>query len=286
MNYALNKVVGIGEALWDIFPQGRQLGGAPANFAYHVSQFGFQGTIVSAVGNDALGKDVIEQIESHCIASHIAIVDYSTGVVSVTLNHKGIPKYEIVENAAWDNIPFDDEMQALASQTVAVCFGTLAQRNPISRKTIRRFIDSLSATCLKVFDINLRQHYYDREIIEWSLMHCNILKLNEDELIEMKGLYGAKSLNDDAFCMKLQQLFNLKVVILTRGENGSCVYYENEMNFEPTPTVKVVDTVGAGDAFTAAFIATLLQGKTIIEAHRQAVETATITCTQKGGAFF
>ncbi len=286
MNYALNKVVGIGEVLWDILPQGRQLGGAPANFAYHVSQFGFQGTIVSAIGNDALGKDIIEQIESHCIASHIAIADYSTGVVTVTLNDKGIPKYEIVENVAWDNIPFDDEMQTLALQTVAVCFGTLAQRNPISRKTIRQFIESLPATCLKVFDINLRQHYYDREIIDWSLMHCNILKLNENELIEMKEIYEAQSLSDDAFCIKLQQLFNLKIVILTRGENGSSVYYENGINFEPTPTIEVIDTVGAGDAFTAAFVATLLQGKTIIDAHRQAVETAAITCTQKGGAFF
>lgn len=286
MNHALNKVVGIGEVLWDMLPQGRQLGGAPANFAYHISQFGFQGTIVSAVGNDALGKDIIEQIESHCLASQIAVVDYSTGVVAVTLDDKGIPTYEIVENVAWDNIPFDDELQELALQAVAVCFGTLAQRNVCSRKTIRRFIESLPATCLKVFDINLRQHYYDREIIEWSLMHCNILKLNEDELIELKGLFDAMSLSDDAFCVKLQQLFNLKVVILTRGENGSSVYYENEMNFEPTPIVEVVDTVGAGDSFTATFVAALLQGKTILEAHCQAVETSAITCTQKGGAFF
>lgn len=285
MDYAL-KVVGIGEALWDMLPQGRQLGGAPANFAYHVSQFGFQGTIVSAVGNDALGNDVINQIESHRIASQISIVDYPTGIVDVTLDDKGIPSYKIVENGAWDNIPFNDELQTLASQTIAACFGTLAQRNILSRKTIRRFIESLPATCLKVFDINLRQHYYDSEIIEWSLLHCNILKLNNEELIELKGMYDAMSLDDDAFCIKLQRLYNLKIVILTRGENGSSVYYENEINFEPTPTVEIVDTVGAGDSFTAAFLASLLKGKTIIEAHRQAVETSALTCTKKGGAFF
>ncbi len=285
MDYAL-KVVGIGEVLWDMLPQGRQLGGAPANFAYHVSQFGFQGTIVSAVGNDALGNDVINQIESHRIASQISIVDYPTGIVDVTLDDKGIPSYKIVENGAWDNIPFNDELQTLASQTIAACFGTLAQRNILSRKTIRRFIESLPATCLKVFDINLRQHYYDSEIIEWSLLHCNILKLNNEELIELKGMYDAMSLDDDAFCIKLQRLYNLKIVILTRGENGSSVYYENEINFEPTPTVEIVDTVGAGDSFTAAFLASLLKGKTIIEAHRQAVETSALTCTKKGGAFF
>ena len=158
MHHELKAVVGIGEVLWDLLPQGRQLGGAPANFAYHVSQFGFQGIIVSAVGNDELGNDIIAQLESHSISSSIVKVDSPTGVVNVEVDAKGIPSYEIVEGVAWDNIPFDERVETLASQAIAVCFGSLAQRSEMSRNTIRRFVESLPEKCLKVFDINLRQH--------------------------------------------------------------------------------------------------------------------------------
>lgn len=280
MNYEL--IIGLGEVLWDMLPQGRQLGGAPANFAYHVSQLGYQGIIVSAVGNDALGNDIVKELDSHGIASRISIVDAPTGVVNVSVDDKGIPSYEIVENVAWDNIPYSEDLQYLASQAVAVCFGSLAQREVVSRDTIMQFIESLPPTCLKVFDINLRQRYYTREIIEWSLEHCDVLKLNDDELAIIKEMLEATTLSDDSFVAKLKQLYDLKIVILTCGEKGSSVYYDDEVNFELTPQVEVVDTVGAGDSFTAAFIATLLQGKSVVEAHRQAVATSAITCTHKG----
>lgn len=280
MHYEL--IVGLGEVLWDMLPQGRQLGGAPANFAYHVSQLGYQGIIVSAVGNDALGNDIVKELDSHGIASRISIVDAPTGVVNVSVDDKGIPSYEIVENVAWDNIPYSEDLQYLASQAVAVCFGSLAQREVVSRDTIMQFIESLPPTCLKVFDINLRQRYYTREIIEWSLEHCDVLKLNDDELAIIKEMLEATTLSDDSFVAKLKQLYDLKIVILTCGEKGSSVYYDDEVNFELTPQVEVVDTVGAGDSFTAAFVATLLQGKSVVEAHRQAVATSATTCTHKG----
>ena len=280
MNYEL--IIGFGEVLWDMLPQGRQLGGAPANFAYHVSQLGYQGIIVSAVGNDALGNDIVKELDSHGIASRISIVDAPTGVVNVSVDDKGIPSYEIVENVAWDNIPYSEDLQYLASQAVAVCFGSLAQREVVSRDTIMQFIESLPPTCLKVFDINLRQRYYTREIIEWSLEHCDVLKLNDDELAIIKEMLEATTLSDDSFVAKLKQLYDLKIVILTCGEKGSSVYYDDEVNFELTPQVEVVDTVGAGDSFTAAFVATLLQGKSVLEAHRQAVATSATTCTHKG----
>ena len=280
MNYEL--IIGFGEVLWDMLPQGRQLGGAPANFAYHVSQFGYRGVIVSAVGDDAQGKDIVKELEAHGIASHISVVDAPTGVVNVSVDDKGIPSYEIVENVAWDNIPYSNELKELASQATAVCFGSLAQRSTNSRHTIIQFIESLPSTCLKVFDINLRQHYYSREIIERSLVHCNILKLNDEELVVLKDMFGAISLADDSFAAKLQQLYDIKIVIVTCGEKGSRVYYDDEVNFEPTPQVEVVDTVGAGDSFTAAFVATLLQGKTVVEAHRQAVAISATTCTHEG----
>ena len=200
----------------------------------------------------------------------------------MSVDDKGIPSYEIVENVAWDNIPYSEDLQYLASQAVAVCFGSLAQREVVSRDTIMQFIESLPPTCLKVFDINLRQRYYTREIIEWSLEHCDVLKLNDDELAIIKEMLEATTLSDDSFVAKLKQLYDLKIVIFTCGEKGSSVYYDDEVNFELTPQVEVVDTVGAGDSFTAAFVATLLQGKSVVEAHRQAVATSATTCTHKG----
>lgn len=280
MHYGL--IIGLGEVLWDMLPQGRQLGGAPANFAYHVSRFGYRGVIVSAVGNDALGNDIIKELDAHGIASRISVVDAPTGIVNVLVDDKGIPSYEIVEKVAWDNIPYSEELQYLAPQAVAVCFGSLAQRDVVSRDTIMQFVESLPSTCLKVFDINLRQRYYTHKIIEWSLEHCDVLKLNDEELVVIKDMLGAATLPDDSFVKKLQQLYDIKIIIVTCGEMGSSVYYDDEVNFESTPQVEVVDTIGAGDSFTAAFVATFLQGKTVIEAHRQAVATSAATCTHKG----
>ena len=277
-----NIIVGLGEILWDLLPGGKVLGGAPANFAYQTSQFGFEGYAVSAIGKDALGDEIIESLSSKSLNHKIERVDFPTGTVQVTLDGKGIPQYEICENVAWDNIPFTPEIEDLARKASTVCFGSLAQRSEVSHKTILRFLELLPNDALKVFDINLRQHFYSKEIIDNSLKHSNILKINDDEVVIVAELYGWNGLKEAEICRKLVEMYNLKLVILTKGTNGSYVITSCEEFFRPTPKVTVADTVGAGDAFTAGFVASLLRGKTIPEAHKTAVEVSAFVCTQHG----
>ena len=277
-----NIIVGLGEILWDLLPGGKVLGGAPANFAYQTSQFGFEGYAVSAIGKDALGDEIIESLSSKSLNHKIERVDFPTGTVQVTLDGKGIPQYEICENVAWDNIPFTPEIEDLARKASTVCFGSLAQRSEVSHKTILRFLELLPNDALKVFDINLRQHFYSKDIIDNSLKHSNILKINDDEVVIVAELYGWNGLKEAEICRKLVEMYNLKLVILTKGTNGSYVITSCEEFFRPTPKVTVADTVGAGDAFTAGFVASLLRGKTIPEAHKTAVEVSAFVCTQHG----
>ncbi len=277
-----NIIVGLGEILWDLLPGGKVLGGAPANFAYQTSQFGFEGYAVSAIGKDALGDEIIESLSSKSLNHKIERVDFPTGTVQVTLDGKGIPQYEICENVAWDNIPFTPEIEDLARKASTVCFGSLAQRSEVSRQTILRFLELLPHDALKVFDINLRQHFYTKEIIDNSLKHSNILKINDDEVVIVAELYGWNGLEEAEICRKLVEMYHLKLVILTKGTNGSYVITSGEEFFRPTPIVTVADTVGAGDAFTAGFVASLLRGKTIPEAHKTAVDVSAFVCTQHG----
>ena len=185
-------VVGMGEALWDVLPEGKKIGGAPANFAYHVSQFGLPGYVVSAVGDDALGKEIVENFTSKGLNQLIAEVPYPTGTVQVEIDQAGIPQYDIKENVAWDNIPYTDSLEALARKTKAVCFGSLAQRNVVSRDTINRFLDAMpqSDDSLVVFDVNLRQGFYNKEILCNSMSRCNILKINDEELVTVSRMFG------------------------------------------------------------------------------------------------
>ena len=175
-----NIIVGMGEALWDVLPEGKKIGGAPANFAYHVSQFGFDSRVVSAVGNDELGDEIMSVFKEKKLNTQIERVDYPTGTVQVTLDAEGVPCYEIKEGVAWDNIPFTDELKRLALNTRAVCFGSLAQRNEASRATINRFLDTMPEIDgqLKIFDINLRQDFYTKEVLRDSFQRCNVLKIN------------------------------------------------------------------------------------------------------------
>ena len=278
-----NFVVGIGEALWDILPDGRKLGGAPANFAYHVSQFGLPGYVVSAVGDDALGREIRESFVSKGLNHLVAEVPYPTGSVLVELDGNGVPQYDIRKNVAWDNIPFCVTLEKLAGNTRAVCFGSLAQRNAVSRETINRFLDAMpTEDTIVVFDINLRQNYYDRETLHKSMERCNVLKINDEELVEVSRMLGYESFDFDNACRKIILEYNLKILILTCGINGSYVFTLENVSFQPTPRVLVADTVGAGDSFTAAFIAALIKGKSVGEAHEQAVKTSAFVCTQEG----
>ncbi len=277
-------VIGMGEALWDVLPEGKKIGGAPANFAYHVSQFGLPSCVVSAVGDDALGKEIIENFVSKGLTHHIEIVPYPTGTVQVEIDQAGVPQYEIKENVAWDNIPYTETIEQLAEKTKAVCFGSLAQRNVVSRNTINRFLDAIPEenNPLIVFDVNLRQGFYNKEILCNSMKRCNILKINDEELVTVSRMFGYPGIDLQDKCWILLGKYNLKMLILTCGINGSYVFTPGNVSFQPTPTVEVADTVGAGDSFTAAFIANILKGKSVAEAHSCAVQTSAFVCTKKG----
>ena len=280
----MKNVVGLGEALWDMLPAGRQIGGAPANFAYHAGQFGHRAYAVSAVGRDELGQELISKFEEAKLNMVIPQVDYPTGTVGITLNESGIPQYEIREDVAWDNIPVSEELLALAQDTSAVCFGSLAQRNIVSRRTIQRFLEAMpdNRQTFKIFDVNLRQNYYDREVIGTSLEYCNILKINDEELPIIVQLLGVEGCGDEEKCRCLMKKYSLDILILTQGSRGSYVFTEDETSFIETPKVEVADTVGAGDAFTGAFVGSLLNGKSVREAHITAVRVSAYVCTQHG----
>lgn len=281
----MNKlIIGMGEALWDMLPEGKKIGGAPANFAYHVLQLGLDGRVVSAIGDDEPGDEILNVFKEKGLQGSMARVAYPTGTVQVTLKHGGIPCYDIKENVAWDNIPFTEELRQLALNTCAICFGSLAQRNEVSRNTINRFLDAMpdAEGNLKIFDINLRQHFYSQEIISRSLKKCNVLKINDDELAVVSRMFGHPGFDLQDNCRILLAESNLKMLILTCGTNGSYVFTPDTVSFRETPVVPVADTVGAGDSFTAAFCTSILTGKSIEEAHGLAVEVSAYVCTQSG----
>ena len=284
MNNNDHIIVGMGEALWDVLPEGKKLGGAPANFAYHVSQFGLNSRVVSAVGQDKLGTEILDNFREKRLQGIIETVPYPTGTVQVTLDNEGVPCYDIKEGVAWDNIPYTEKLDQLAHQTLAVCFGSLAQRSIVSRETIARFLATMPDTpeTLKIFDINLRQSFYTKEILCDSFSRCNVLKINDEELVTVSRLFGYPGIDLQDKCWILLAKYNLKMLILTCGVNGSYVFTPGHVSFVETPTVQVADTVGAGDSFTAAFTAAIIRGRSVREAHQLAVDTSAYVCTQQG----
>ena len=277
-------IVGIGEALWDVLPEGKKIGGAPANFAYHVSQFGLQSCIVSAVGDDALGKEILDNFREKNLNHIVETVPYPTGTVQVELDPNGVPQYDIKENVAWDNIPFTPQLEELAHRTRAICYGSLAQRNVVTRQTINRFIDAMSKDQenLIVFDVNLRQRFYTKEILDESMKRCNVLKINDEELVTISRMLGYPGTDLQSKCWILLGRYDLKMLILTCGVNGSYIFTSGNMSYLATPQVEVADTVGAGDSFTATFTSSIIKGLPVAESHRRAVEVSAFVCTQHG----
>ena len=287
-------IVGLGEALWDVLPEGKKLGGAPANFAYHAGQFGLDTIAISALGEDALAEETIDALKEHNLNYLMPRVPYPTGTVQVTLAEGGIPTYDIKEGVAWDNIPYTDEMAEIAKNARAVCFGSLAQRNKVSRENIRKFLADTPADCLKICDINLRQQFYSKEILEDSFKLCNILKINDEELVVVNRMFGYErqrvgerssgiGLDMRQTCEKMVQDYGLKMLVLTCGTNGSYVFTDDGLtSFQDTPKVTVADTVGAGDSFTGSFCACIINGKPVQEAHKIAVKVSAFVCTQNG----
>lgn len=275
--------IGLGEVLWDLLPDGRKLGGAPANFAYITQQFGNKAIAISAVGNDELATETIEALKRHGLDFITPQVPFPTGTVSVELDRNGIPSYVINEGVAWDNISLTAEMEKAARHCDAVCWGTLAQRSEISRKSILKIISLTPANCLRIFDINLRGTFYTKEIIERSLRNCNILKINDEEFPIITEMFGYGKPAYEAGCKRIMNDFAINSIILTCGATGSYVLTSNgECSYIETPKVKVADTVGAGDSFTGTFCSALLAKLPIAEAHRLAVDVSAYVCTQKG----
>ena len=274
--------VGLGEILFDVLPTGSQLGGAPANFAYHAGQHGLHSVAVSAVGSDLLGDEALRLLDDKHLKYVMPRVDFPTGTVLVELDAEGVPTYDIKEGVAWDNIPFTDDIKEVAANAGAVCWGSLAQRNEVSRKSIYQFLDHTPEGCLKVFDINLRQNFYTKEVICESLKRCNVLKINDEELITIGRLFGYPGLDIENKCWLILGKYNLDMLILTCGVNGSYVFSKGAMSYLETPKVEVADTVGAGDSFTGSFVASILSGNPIAEAHRIGVNVSAYVCTQNG----
>lgn len=273
-------IVGIGELLWDMLPSGKAIGGAPANFAYHAGRLGEEGWVVSAVGDDVLGHEILDVLDEKRLHSLVAMSEKPTGTVQVSLDAAGVPTYTIVEDVAWDHIPFTPKMQDLASRADAVCFGSLVQRNG-SRASVLKFLEAVPASALKVFDINLRQHFYTPEILQKSLEIADVLKINDEEIVILSEMFGLGSDPREA-CRKLIRQYSLRFVLLTKGAQGSEVISPDEVIPQGVGKVDVVDTVGAGDAFTAAFTVAYLCGDSLADAQKLAGEVTAYVCSHKG----
>lgn len=275
-------VAGIGELLWDILPTGKQVGGAPTNFAFHAMQAGCESIVISAVGKDQPGDELLSTLADLNInCEFIQRNDFSTGTVTVTLNEKGHPQYIIHENVAWDNTVFNSKIESKLKELDAVCFGSLGQRNSVSAATIQQLLAAVKPGCIKVFDINLRQHFYSTEIIIKSLEFADILKLNDEELPVLSNLFGLSGEIKNQLTQMLS-LFKLQYIVYTMGEKGSIIIGNHEFSFLESPKVIVADTVGAGDSFTAIIISGLLKGVPLTKVHEMATRTAAYVCTQKG----
>lgn len=273
-------VVGIGELLWDVLPTGKRAGGAPINFVYHATQMGAEGYAISAVGNDLSGTEIVQELEKNHISNSLGTVEYPTGSVMVELK-EGIPTYTIIEGVAWDHIPLTQESIDLIKRADAICFGTLALRSQASKETILSLLSYAREDALRFFDINIRQSYYSKELIETLLHKANVFKINDEELVLLRDMCKLEG-SDDEVCRQVLQMYNLKYLVLTAGCAFSSIYTADEVSTIPTPRVEVADTVGAGDSFSGAFVYSVLTGKSLREAHQTAVETAAFVCTQEG----
>ena len=277
------NAVGIGELLWDLLPTGKLVGGAPSNFAYHTQQQGAFSCIVSAVGNDSNGNEIKEALlEKNLTTDYIQTVDYPTGTVDVNLNPLGEPSYSINENVAWDYISLPKNIDKQIKQTAILCFGSLAQRNAHTRNSIKKIIQKVNDDCLIVFDINIRQSYYNKEIIQESLEICNVLKLNVDELAILRSLFNLKGLDDKVVIEKLMKQYNLKLVALTYGSKGSVLITPTDESQLETPKINVIDTIGAGDSFTATMAMEFVKGQSLDKVHQRAIEVSSFVCQSNG----
>lgn len=276
-------VVGVGELLWDWLPSGKKLGGAPANFAHHANQLGARSAVVSSVGDDPAGREIFRQLGILGIPVETVSIHPSlpTSTVTVKLDAQGIPSYEIHENVAWDEIVVNPAAARAVAAADAIIFGSLAQRSTRSSEVILSLLKSASASALRVFDINLRQHYFSRGIIEQGLQAADVLKLNDVELVFLAKLLGLRG-NERQQLEQLLKSYELKWAALTRGARGSLLCSGDEVSDNPGVSATIVDTVGAGDAYTACLTLGLLRGWNLDLINRRANELAAFVCSSAG----
>lgn len=277
------KIVSVGEVLWDMLPDGRHLGGAPANFAYHTHSLGAQTSLVSRVGKDLAGDDILSQFRAWQLPGNFVQVDAvaETGRVTVTLDQAGVPQFTIHEPAAWDFIELTSDAFAAASQANVICFGSLAQRRIKSRQAIQQLVAATSPEALRIFDINLRQQFYSREVIVKSFEMANVIKLNDTELTTLTPMFDL-NLRLETAVEELARRFDLRAVAVTCGSLGSFLFQHGRWSYLKSKPIEVADTVGAGDAFNAALAVGLASGMDLGKVHLLANEAASFVCTQHG----
>jgi len=277
------KIAGIGEILWDVLPGSEQLGGAPINFTYHVSALGAEALAISTIGNDNRGENALKELQKRGVdISYISVLEqFDTGYVTARVDGKGIATYEFPDDVAWDHLAINPAAQQCAAELEAICFGTLAQRSDSARLTIQRYLGTTSENTVKVCDLNLRQNFYNREIIETSLNISTVLKLNDDELNFVSSLFLLNGAEYEQM-ESLRKHFDLELVILTKGSNGSILITKDDISRHQGIATEVVDTIGAGDSFTAAVVTGLLRNKTLDEINEKANRLAAYVCGQPG----
>jgi fructokinase len=277
-------IVGIGEVLWDVYPDAAHFGGAPANFACHAAGLGAEAWMVSAVGADEFGDRALDSLRARGVECGFVARDsrHATGCVLVTVDARGQAGYEFAADTAWDHLSWSDHLASLARRCDAVCFGTLGQRSSISRDTIRRFVQATPRAALKVFDVNLRQQFYDAETIESSLQIASVLKVNGEELPIVAELCGIQARMPRDVLMELMSRYELRLAAVTHGRDGALLIAAGEETECPAVPTTVVDTVGAGDAFTATLVSDFLRGLPLVEINRHANAVASFVCSQSG----
>jgi fructokinase len=256
------KIVGLGEILWDMLPNGKQLGGAPSNFAYISTLLGNEGIVASRIGRDALGNEAVQRLTKLGVGTASVQADpvHPTGTVQVEVDHAGQPKFEIAEGVAWDFLEWTPAWQHLAAQSDAICFGSLAQRAPTSRATIRQFLGAAKKDAVRIFDVNLRQQFYSNEVLAESMKLADIVKLNHEELPRIMQMFELPHRDEVASADSLVELHGLKLICVTRGCRGSLLINHRSLDEHPGYRIQIGDAIGAGDAFTAALVYEYLQG--------------------------
>ena len=274
-------IVGIGELLWDVLPTGKRAGGSPVNLVFHANQLGAQGCAISTVGEDALGDELLKELDENKIQYIVPRVKRPTGTVNVTLQG-GNPTYDIKEDVAWDYIPVTKESEEMILHADAVAYGTLALRSGVSRESILKLLHLAPIGTVKYCDLNLRPNFYSFEQIEELFELSDIVKINAKELKIITPMFGLENMTNDEVAHLLINKYNLHYFILTSGGNYSSVYGKNEISCIKTPFVQIVDTVGAGASFSGAFLYSILTGATLREAHKKAVEIGAFVCMNSG----